>query len=693
MKNIMRCVALILSLFSFLLGEMGGFALVEGAKSVSLSQAQDLLKENNAMIFDVNTQEVRDSLGYIPNAIFLDFNNEASWEAQLPSDKNANLIFYCLNRLCYEASEAALSVQNKGYTNAYAMMDGIEGWITSGREIEKKSIIDWKSADKLVNFSDGIHHEIVFGEMPACRDCHGTKSIMNQGVTKSIKATNASDRMLINKNCVSCHDDIGAGFEGSEHKVNFEGLKSGVMLFNNKTEKGKKTPLCVDCHTTHTAGLKGIYSPKQFQSFSCAECHEIKGKHYTATFHGKANKLNMVGVTPSVASCADCHGGHNVFKSDDFRSTLSMANRIETCGKCHPNANANFVNYIAHADHTDKEKFPALYYAFVFMSGLLIVVFVFFGIHTLLWAIRLLILKRRYPDSWKKAKESSQNNVKIKRFGLYHRIQHFFLALSFLGLSISGMPQKFYDAAWAQSLMDFLGGPMNAIYIHHISALIMGIIFGAHVIEIFVRAWNNRASIKNKNGKYSFKLFLSALFGADSLMPNLQDFRDLRDNFKWFLGLGERVKFDRWTYWEKFDYLAVFWGMFIIGISGLILMFPVFFTQFLPGSAINIAFIFHSDEALLAMGFIFAIHFFNTHFRPDRFPIDMVIFDGSISQEEMENEREKWLNRLRENNKLEKLIEKSAPNKTKDILGKILGFGLMGIGLVLLALIIYALVA
>lgn len=44
-------------------------------------------------------------------------------------------------------------------------------------------------------------------------------------------------------------------------------------------------------------------------------------------------------------------------------------------------------------------------------------------------------------------------------------------------------------------------------------------------------------------------------------MPRLQDFRGLIDNFKWFLGFGERLQFDRWTYWEKFDYLAVFWGI------------------------------------------------------------------------------------------------------------------------------------
>ncbi len=690
MKSLMRCFALILLSLSFINASMGGFALVEGAKTITLSDAERMLKENDAMIFDVNTQEVRDSLGYIKGAIFLDFNDEKSWDSLLPADKNTNLIFYCLNSLCYEASYVALEMQKKGYENSFAMMDGIEKWITSGREFKKESIEHWKNADNIFDFTDGIHRDIVFGILPACRDCHGTNSIV-AGVSKGIRANNASDRMLINKNCVVCHNDFGDVFENTAHDVKYEALLKNLSIFENKTESGKKMPFCLDCHTTHTASVKGVYSPKQLSSFSCMECHEGEGKHYEATFHGKANKLNIVGETPVVASCADCHGGHAVFKSDDFRSTLSSANRIDTCLECHPNSNANFVNYIAHADHTDGEKFPALYWTYIFMTGLLIFVFVFFGIHTVLWAIRLLILKSRYPEAWKQAKSANHSdNVTIKRFSLYHRIQHFFLAFSFLGLSFSGMPQKFYEAPWAQSFINFIGGPIIATKIHHWCALIMGIVFGLHILEIFVRAWINRAAIIDENGKYSSKLFLNALFGPDSLMPRWQDFRDLRDNFKWFLGIGERPQFDRWTYWEKFDYLAVFWGMFIIGFSGLILMFPIFFTKFLPGSAINVAYIFHSDEALLAMGFIFAVHFFNTHFRPDRFPIDMVIFSGSITESEMQRERIKWYKRLKANNKLDNIMEKDIDFSVQKLIAKVVGFILMCIGLVLLALIIYA---
>ena len=99
---------------------------------------------------------------------------------------------------------------------------------------------------------------------------------------------------------------------------------------------------------------------------------------------------------------------------------------------------------------------------------------------------------------------------------------------------------------------------------------------------------------------------------------------------KYFLYLGPRPKFDRFTYWEKFDYLAVFWGVAIIGVSGLVLWFPTLFTFFLPGWALNAAYVIHSDEALLATGFIFLFHFFHTHLRPEAFPLDPVIFVGCM---------------------------------------------------------------
>ena len=66
-------------------------------------------------------------------------------------------------------------------------------------------------------------------------------------------------------------------------------------------------------------------------------------------------------------------------------------------------------------------------------------------------------------------------------------------------------------------------------------------------------------------------------------MFNKNDGREFVASIKWFFGKGERPDYGRFTYWEKFDYFAVFWGMFIIGSTGLFLWFPEFFTNVLPG--------------------------------------------------------------------------------------------------------------
>jgi cytochrome b subunit of formate dehydrogenase len=110
--------------------------------------------------------------------------------------------------------------------------------------------------------------------------------------------------------------------------------------------------------------------------------------------------------------------------------------------------------------------------------------------------------------------------------------------------------------------------------------------------------------------------------------------KDLFGHLRWFLGLGPKPQFERYAYWEKFDYWAVFWGMIVIGFSGYAMWFAPFFAHFLPGWALNAVLVIHSEEGLLAILFIFSIHFVNTHLRPDSFPMDMVVFTGVESEEE-----------------------------------------------------------
>jgi len=183
--------------------------------------------------------------------------------------------------------------------------------------------------------------------------------------------------------------------------------------------------------------------------------------------------------------------------------------------------------------------------------------------------------------------------------------------------------------------------------------------------------------------------WLQLITGPDSIIFNKRDLREFRDSIKWFFGLGPRPKYGRYTYWEKFDYFAVFWGVAVIGTTGLILWFPELMTHIVPGWFINVATIIHSDEALLAVGFIFTIHFFNTHFRPDKFPMDPVIFTGRVTIEELKYDKPDEYRHMVETGRLEEHLVDPFP-KPVERGARIFGFVALFVGLTLIALIVYA---
>jgi cytochrome b subunit of formate dehydrogenase len=263
-----------------------------------------------------------------------------------------------------------------------------------------------------------------------------------------------------------------------------------------------------------------------------------------------------------------------------------------------------------------------------------------------------------------------------RRFSPIEQVMHALLMLTFIGCAISGVPLLFADHAWAPKLVALMGGFEGAALIHRVCAAIMIVVFVAHVLRVF---WKS----------FMAEDWLSVFWGPNSLVPNLKDLQDIVGMFKWFFGKGPKPEFDRFTYWEKFDYWAVFWGMFIIGGSGLLLWFPTFFSTFLPGWMFNVATIVHGEEALLAVGFIFTIHFFNGHLRPEKFPMDTVIFTGRLPEHELKDERQIEYGRLVRQGRLT-AIEAKPPTAGEMVFARSLGtFGLV-LGVVTILVIIYS---
>ena len=89
-------------------------------------------------------------------------------------------------------------------------------------------------------------------------------------------------------------------------------------------------------------------------------------------------------------------------------------------------------------------------------------------------------------------------------------------------------------------------------------------------------------------------------------------------------------------------------GAVIVIGTGLILLFPVEVTRFLPGELIPAAKLAHGNEGLMAFLVVILWHIYNAHLNPDVFPFDTTIFTGKISAERMRHEHSLEYDRIKE---------------------------------------------
>jgi cytochrome b subunit of formate dehydrogenase len=227
----------------------------------------------------------------------------------------------------------------------------------------------------------------------------------------------------------------------------------------------------------------------------------------------------------------------------------------------------------------------------------------------------------------------ARETLVVRRWSWWARATHAVLALSVFGLILTGMPMHYADAFWAEPLLWLWRGERGAAAVHKVCAV--GFLSSAamHVLGMLA-AW--------ATGRWR----LRSLLDEDSIVPRWRDVRQVGEFIRYLKGEGPRPEFARFTFWEKFDYLAEVWGLIIIGLTGLVMWFPGKFLEFLPGWVVNAARIFHSYEAILAMGFLFTVHYFNTHLRPEVFPVDEVIFTGNIPLHEVRERYPGWYRRV-----------------------------------------------
>jgi cytochrome b subunit of formate dehydrogenase len=456
--------------------------------------------------------------------------------------------------------------------------------------------------------------------------------------------------------CGKCH---------SEQRVEYLDSVHGRQVIGNANPAA---PICSDCHTTHDVDRPKLDSIRLTIVRNCGNCHSESLRSYANTYHGQVGKLGYA----YTATCFDCHGNHGIQRVSHPQSTVHPNNRLQTCRKCHEQATAGFVTFQPHANTHDFDRYPTMWVASKFMIALLLGVFAFFWTHSALWFYREYRDRREGKSAPHVATgELPQLQGKhFKRFRPAWRLAHLVFALSVMTLVLTGMAVLYADTAWAKFIVAALGGPRVAGILHRASATIMLGIFFVHLVYMAYRVIPNWKP--------------SDWFGPNSLVPNWKDLDDALAMFNWFFGKGPRPAFDRWTYWEKFDYWAVFWGMAIIGGSGMMLAFKETTASVLPGWVFNVATLVHGEEAILAAVFLFTVHFFNNHFRPDKLPPpDIVMFTGTVALEEFRREHALEYRRLLQSGELAKHLV-DAPSQPMTRGSRVLGITLIIFGLTLL---------
>lgn len=211
------------------------------------------------------------------------------------------------------------------------------------------------------------------------------------------------------------------------------------------------------------------------------------------------------------------------------------------------------------------------------------------------------------------------DTVFYERMSLVLRIMHGIMAVSVLVLIFTGLPLKFKELDLSKAVIGLMGGIDVSKVIHRVAAAGL----------IFVGLWHLAWIVVTRNGRKTFGM----------LIPKLQDGKDAVQQIKYFLHrTPEKPKYDKYSYVEKFDYWAVYWGMVIMIGSGLVLWFKDLVLKYLPLWITDIAKEMHSDEALLATLAIVIWHFYNVHFNPHSFPMNKVFLTGKLSARQMIDE-------------------------------------------------------
>jgi cytochrome b subunit of formate dehydrogenase len=486
-------------------------------------------------------------------------------------------------------------------------------------------------------FLKGVHAANGIG----CTDCHkgyamGPHDAEGPALSDADKATVAklatvtlpekitSPRALLS--CADCHDAPAAALKGSVHS-----------RWLGAADAKAPGPTCVACHGSPHAVVKlAAYAPHDGQREKvpadrraihqrCAACHgneefakaaglptEVVAR-YDDSIHGREVRVG----NEYAPVCTSCHsakvgGAHGIVAKTDAASSVSEAQKKETCGRCHAGATDNFAKLIAHKEPAAISGHVVPHVVHIAFSYLTTLTLLFFAFHVLIdfiYELRLRLSKSHH--------EAGHDDVKtVVRFDIHQRAQHWFMLSGVILLGITGWPLRGAGSEAAvgasKAFFKLFGGAQGAAFWHRVGAVLIIISALYHLFYLTFLAAQKRLPI--------------------SMLPMPKDAMDMKDNILFMLGVKkERPKFERYMYLEKFDYWAVFWGIIMMVGTGFVFWFPVFFANYAPHWLIGATQIIHGEEATLAILFLFTVHFYNVHLKPSIFPMNWAWLNGRIT--------------------------------------------------------------
>lgn len=206
------------------------------------------------------------------------------------------------------------------------------------------------------------------------------------------------------------------------------------------------------------------------------------------------------------------------------------------------------------------------------------------------------------------------------------RKHHNLMFLLMFVLFLTGFPLRFYAEWWAPGLYTLVGGPRLAPTIHRFAGLALTGLFLLHILMIARTFLIPRI---RKGGSVIKELL------AMEMVPNLRDIREMVHHIMYLLYLKDSPpEYGRMTWREKLDYLALYRGIPMVALTGLLVWQGDLVTRFLPGIFLNVAHLVHSYEVTLILLSVVGFHWYNVHYSPDKFPMSHVFITGYATEDE-----------------------------------------------------------